>query len=152
MDGDHVSSKVFSTNHVSRVRKSTSSNCRLGLDGVELFSSLDVPKPHSVVCCSRYQMGSVPTRVQGPAEFSYDVLFNNFVIKHLTWKKCTNQTAPWCPSKVPSLSPLREYQTLGWWSLADENNRSPSLLYLICVIERSWPCIIRGLIFTLEGK
>ena len=84
MDGDHVSSKVFSTNHVSRVRKSTSSNCRLGLDGVELFSSLDVPKPHSVVCCSRYQMGSVPTRVQGPAEFSYDVLFNNFVIKHLT--------------------------------------------------------------------
>ena len=24
------------------------------------------------------------------------------------------------------------------------------LLYLICVIERSWPCIIRGLIFTLK--
>merc|ERR1719220_1672174 len=23
------------------------------------------------------------------------------------------QTAPWWPSKVPSLSPLREYQTLG---------------------------------------
>ena len=143
-----------------------------------------------------------------------------------TKSKVPYQTAPWWPSKVPSLSPLREYlvnesdynnspsqwqqgisedrkttrsydskcgiiddqntnQTLGWWSLAEEKSRSPSLkgyhllrncwhcalllwcssclgqhgnlkfranhlLYLICVIERSWPCIIRGLIFTLK--
>ena len=101
------------------------------------------------------------------------------------------QTAPWCPSKVPSLSPLREYleeiqiiivewitlywivrdvlssflpdigmMILGW---GEEEISFPKqqvgqswkpdqahLLYLICVIERSWPCIIRGLIFTLK--
>ena len=41
-----------------------------------------------------------------------------------------HQTAPLWPLKVPSLSPLLEYQTVGLLSLATENRRSPSRLYL----------------------
>ena len=41
-----------------------------------------------------------------------------------------HQMAPLCPLNVPSLSPLFEYQTVGLLSLATENNRSPSRLYL----------------------
>ena len=49
---------------------------------------------------------------------------------------------------------------LGWWeeeiSFPEQwlgqswRLKQAHLLYLICVIERSWPCIIRGLIFTLK--
>ena len=60
----------------------------------------------------------------------------------------THQTAPLCPSNVPTLSPFSEYHIAGWASLATENNKSPSLLYLICVMERSWPCSIRGFYST----
>ena len=42
-----------------------------------------------------------------------------------------HQMAPLWPLKVPSLSPLLEYQTVGLLSLATENKRSPSRLYLI---------------------
>ena len=42
-----------------------------------------------------------------------------------------HQIAPLWPLKVPSLSPLLEYQTVGLLSLATENKRSPSRLYLI---------------------
>lgn len=55
-----------------------------------------------------------------------------------------HHTAPWCPMKFPNLSPFNENQTLGWWSLAEENNRSPSLLYFICVMARSCPWSISG--------
>ena len=77
-------------------------------------------------------------------------------------------TTPWCPSYVPSRSPLTAYlslkqadinhqtsnqlamkiqavyQTQGWVSLAEEKSRSPSRLYLIWVMERSCPWSIKG--------
>lgn len=55
-----------------------------------------------------------------------------------------HQTAPWCPSNVPRRSPFSEYHTFGLGSFDDENNRSPSRLYLICVIARSCPCNSKG--------
>lgn len=56
----------------------------------------------------------------------------------------THQTAPWWPLNVPSRSPFSENQTEGLWSLAVEKIRSPSRLYLICVMARSCPCNISG--------
>lgn len=49
------------------------------------------------------------------------------------------QTVPLCPSYVPNLSPLCAYQTLMMWSFEAEKRRSPSVLNLICVRERSCP-------------
>ena len=48
-------------------------------------------------------------------------------------------TVPLCPSYVPSRSPLWVYHTLMTWSFEHENRRSPSLLNLIWVRDRSWP-------------
>lgn len=50
------------------------------------------------------------------------------------------QTTPECPSNEPNRSPSFENQMLGDESLAAENRRSPSRLYLIWVMARSWPC------------
>ena len=50
-----------------------------------------------------------------------------------------HHTAPVCPLKEPRRSPFSEYHTLGCGSLALENSKSPSLLYLICVMDRSCP-------------
>ncbi len=50
-------------------------------------------------------------------------------------------TAPLCPSYVPSRSPLWAYHTLMTWSFEHENRRSPSLLNLIWVRDRSWPAM-----------
>ena len=145
------------------------------------FTSLDVPQPDSVVCSPGDQMRSVPAGVQGPRVVHKcevrSTIHNGFLIKippipispSNIKSKVPYQTAPWWPSKVPSLSPLREYlvnesdynnspsqwqqgisedrkttrsyygskrgiiddqntyQTLGWWSLAEEKSRSPSL-------------------------
>lgn len=55
-----------------------------------------------------------------------------------------HHTTPPCPLKVPKRSPFRDHHTLGLESFAAENNRSPSRLYLICVMARSCPCSIRG--------
>ena len=63
-----------------------------------------------------------------------------------------HQRAPWCPLRVPNRSPFKAYHTFGMWSLEHENNRSPSLLYLICVIERSCPCNINGFCKVKEWK
>lgn len=46
-------------------------------------------------------------------------------------------TVPLCPLYEPKCSPLIEYHTEGTLSLPDENNKSPSRLYRICVNERS---------------
>ena len=51
----------------------------------------------------------------------------------------TVHTDPLCPSYVPNRSPLWENQTLMTWSFEHEKSRSPSLLNLICVSDRSWP-------------
>jgi hypothetical protein len=40
---------------------------------------------------------------------------------------------------VPKRSPVSEYHTVGLWSFAAVNIRSPSRLYFTVVIERSWP-------------
>merc|ERR1719354_705353 len=60
----------------------------------------------------------------------------------------THHTAPVCPLYVPSLSPFTEYQTFATGSFATENSRSPSLLYLICVMALSWPCSKIGFIIV----
>jgi len=48
-----------------------------------------------------------------------------------------HHTAPLCPLYEPKRSPFNENQTFGVLSLLAENNKSPSRLYLIFVIERS---------------
>ena len=128
-------------------------------------------------------MRCVPTGVQGPrivhkcerrtTMVSWWKIPPIPIASSNTKSRVPYQTAPWWPSKVPSLSPLREYlvrendynnsparwqqgllfkyrkttrsfnskrgviddqkfspnthQTLGWWSLAEEKSRSPSL-------------------------
>ena len=48
------------------------------------------------------------------------------------------------PLNEPRRSPFTAYHTFGWLSFAHENNKSPSLLYRICVIDRSCPWSIIG--------
>ena len=48
-------------------------------------------------------------------------------------------TAPLCPMYVPTRSPSSEYHSVGWWSLAHVNTKSPSRLYLMNVRGLSWP-------------
>lgn len=55
-----------------------------------------------------------------------------------------HQTTPPCPLNVPRRSPFNEYQTLGIGSFDAVKSKSPSLLYLICVMARSCPCNIKG--------
>lgn len=62
------------------------------------------------------------------------------------------QTVPLCPSYVPSRSPLSENQTLMTWSFEQENSRSPSLLNLICVSERSWPVQTKSRVRKIETE
>lgn len=49
----------------------------------------------------------------------------------------SDQTAPLCPLYVPMRSPESEYHTQGNRALLHVNNKSPSRLYLMCVMERS---------------
>ena len=68
-------------------------------------------------------------------------------IKNFSWRiqlTSMHQQAPLWPLKVPNRSPLTVYQTFGTLSFEQENNRSPSRLNLICVIERSCPWSIIG--------
>ena len=51
-----------------------------------------------------------------------------------------HHTAPLWPLYVPRRSPFSENHTLGFLSFDEENIKSPSRLYLICVMERSCPC------------
>ena len=59
------------------------------------------------------------------------------------------ETLPWnITGSVPIAEPkLEAYQTLGRLSLAQENSRSPSRLYRMHVMLRSWPCREIGFIF-----
>lgn len=55
-----------------------------------------------------------------------------------------DQTAPLWPLKDPNRSPFNEYHTFGCGSFAQLKMRSPCLLYLIWVIDLSWPWSIMG--------
>lgn len=61
-----------------------------------------------------------------------------------------HHTAPLWPRYVPNRSPLCAYHAVGVWSLAQENSKSPSLLYLRNVSGLSCPFNKIGLISPLS--
>lgn len=63
-----------------------------------------------------------------------------------------HHTAPLWPRYVPNRSPLCAYHAVGVWSLAQENSKSPSLLYLRNVSGLSCPFNKIGLISPLSFR
>ena len=117
--------------HISAVTEVGRPDGTLGVDLIQLLPGLDVPQPDGVVRGASDEVGGVPLWVQAP---------HGSTVTIIGPQSLTVDGVPHIGVVVLIYHRVSYYYiqlTTGLVTLAELKSRSPSLLYLICVMDRS---------------
>lgn len=136
---------------ISRITEIRCTNWWIAFDCSKIFTGFQVPKSmlNWVKSSKNYYFAS-KNKFKNLITHFVDMSPEPVIILVDVQSTSIHHKAPICPFNVPKRSPFTENHTFGLLSLPHDRIKSPSRLYLICVIARSCPCKTIG--FCQNGK